>query len=133
MILLAGATALDRASADAALLGQVTQHWFRHLFATRMLRLDPRAAMEQAGWADIRSLMGYAQDVPGFGRGRRDGGTPHNGHRWLWSRSPHLPATTPAVDLGGTQESPVDSWATVRTNLPSKCAPRTTGLPGEPW
>jgi hypothetical protein len=45
MILLAGATALDRASADAALLGQVTQHWFRHLFATRMLRLDPRAAM----------------------------------------------------------------------------------------
>jgi hypothetical protein len=56
--------ARQRAASDADLLGKVTQHWFRHLFATRMLRLDPRAAMEQGGWLDIRSLMGYAQDVP---------------------------------------------------------------------
>jgi hypothetical protein len=54
----------QRAAADAELVGKVTQHWFRHLFATKMLRLDPRAAMEQAGWLDIRSLIGYAQDVP---------------------------------------------------------------------
>jgi site-specific recombinase XerD len=58
------ATARQRAVADAELVAKVTQHWFRHLFATKMLRLDPRAAMEQGGWLDIRSLMGYAQDVP---------------------------------------------------------------------
>lgn len=56
--------ARQRAAADAALIGKVTQHWFRHLFATKMLRLDPRAAMEQGGWLDIRSVIGYAQDVP---------------------------------------------------------------------
>jgi hypothetical protein len=50
------------------LLGRVTQHWFRHLLATRLLRQDPRAAMEQGGWLDIRSVIGYAQDVPAHRR-----------------------------------------------------------------
>src|SRR5262249_7846697 len=45
---------LDQASADAALIGKVTQHWFRHLLATKWLRKDPRAAMEQGGWLDVR-------------------------------------------------------------------------------
>lgn len=58
----------DQAHADAVLLGRVTQHWFRHLLATRLLRLDPRAAMEQGGWLDIRSVIGYAQDVPAHRR-----------------------------------------------------------------
>jgi hypothetical protein len=53
---------------DAVLLGRVTQHWFRHLLATRLLRRDPRAAMEQGGWLDIRSVIGYAQDVPAHRR-----------------------------------------------------------------
>lgn len=52
------------AKADADLLGRVTQHWFRHRLATRMVRLDPRATMEQGGWLDIRSVIGYAHDVP---------------------------------------------------------------------
>lgn len=56
----------QKAAADAALLAKVTQHWFRHLLATRWIRRDPRAAMEQAGWLDIRSVMGYAQDVPEY-------------------------------------------------------------------
>lgn len=54
----------EQAEADAVLLGRVTQHWFRHMLATRLLRKDPRAAMEQGGWLDIRSVIGYAQDVP---------------------------------------------------------------------
>ena len=29
-----------------------------------MMRQDPRAAMEQGGWLDIRSVIGYAHDVP---------------------------------------------------------------------
>jgi hypothetical protein len=53
-----------QAEADAVLLGRVTQHWIRHMLATRLLRKDPRAAMEQGGWLDIRSVIGYAQDVP---------------------------------------------------------------------
>jgi hypothetical protein len=53
-----------KAAADAALIIKMTQHWFRHLLATRMVRQDPRAAMEQGGWLDIRSVMGYAHDVP---------------------------------------------------------------------
>jgi site-specific recombinase XerD len=60
--------ARDQAHADAVLLGRVTQHWFRHLLATRLLRQDPRAAMEQGGWLDIRSVIGYAQDVPAHRR-----------------------------------------------------------------
>jgi len=34
------------------------------MLATHLLRKDPRAAMEQGGWLDIRSVIGYAQDVP---------------------------------------------------------------------
>jgi hypothetical protein len=60
--------ARDRAAADAALIGSVTQHWFRHLMATKWLRKDPRAAMEQGGWLDVRSLIGYSHDVPDYRR-----------------------------------------------------------------
>ncbi len=56
--------ALNQARIDIELLGRVTQHWFRHMLATRLVREDPRAAMEQGGWLDIRSVMAYAHDVP---------------------------------------------------------------------
>ena len=59
----AAAAVIEKAEADASLLGRVTQHWFRHLLATRLIRADPRAAMEQGGWLDIRSVIGYAQDI----------------------------------------------------------------------
>jgi site-specific recombinase XerD len=59
---------LERTQADAALVRKVTQHWFRHLLATKLLRRDPRAAMEQGGWLDIRSVMGYSHDVPEYRR-----------------------------------------------------------------
>jgi site-specific recombinase XerC len=49
--------------ANHRLLGRITQHWFRHLLATRM-RGDIRAAMDQGGWIDERSVMGYTIDVP---------------------------------------------------------------------
>ncbi|MDQ2080517.1 tyrosine-type recombinase/integrase [Xanthobacteraceae bacterium Astr-EGSB] len=55
---------LDQAKSDADLIGRVTQHWFRHLLATRLMRADPRAAMEQGGWLDIRSVIGYSADMP---------------------------------------------------------------------
>jgi hypothetical protein len=58
------AAARDQARADAELLGKVTQHWFRHALATKWVRRDPRATMEQGGWLDIRSVMGYAHDAP---------------------------------------------------------------------
>ncbi|WP_180982428.1 tyrosine-type recombinase/integrase [Methylocella silvestris] len=58
---------LLRARDDARLLRRLTQHWFRHLLATRM-RHDLRAAMEQGGWRDERSILGYIHDVP---EGRR--------------------------------------------------------------
>jgi len=57
--------AIAAAKADAALLGQVTQHWFRHLLATRLLQIgDIRTAMDQGGWIDQRSVMGYSHDAP---------------------------------------------------------------------
>jgi hypothetical protein len=59
---------LDQAGADAALLRRVTQHWFRHRLATLWLRKDPRAAMEQGGWLDIRSVIGYSHDAPEYRR-----------------------------------------------------------------
>jgi integrase len=64
----AAAEARARGEADAALIGKVTQHWFRHRLATVMLRKDPRAAMEQGGWLDIRSVIGYSHDVPEYRR-----------------------------------------------------------------
>jgi hypothetical protein len=45
------------------LIGRFTQHWFRHLLATRFRR-DIRAAMDQGGWLDERSVMGYIIDAP---------------------------------------------------------------------
>jgi site-specific recombinase XerC len=45
------------------LIGRVTQHWFRHLLATRF-RSDIKAAMDQGGWVDERSVMGYTLDAP---------------------------------------------------------------------
>jgi hypothetical protein len=62
----ARAAALDvllQARSDARLLRKVTQHWFRHMLATRM-RHDLKAAMEQGGWRDLKSVMGYIHDVP---------------------------------------------------------------------
>ena len=59
----ADAERMAKLKADHQLLGQVTQHWFRHLLATRM-RGDIRAAMDQGGWIDERSVMGYTIDVP---------------------------------------------------------------------
>ena len=51
--------------ADLELLAQLTPHWFRHLLATNFLASgDLRATMEQGGWRDVRSVMGYAHDVP---------------------------------------------------------------------
>jgi hypothetical protein len=36
------------------------------MLATEMLATagDPKAVMEQGGWDDIRSVMGYAHDIP---------------------------------------------------------------------
>lgn len=64
----AAAEARDQAGADALLIGKVTQHWFRHALAQKMLRRDPRSAMEQGGWLDIRSVMGYSHDAPEYRR-----------------------------------------------------------------
>ena len=41
----------------------MTQHWFRHLLATRF-RGDIKGAMDQGGWIDERSVMGYTLDAP---------------------------------------------------------------------
>jgi hypothetical protein len=55
-----GADALRRQKADdLVILGRMTQHWWRHLLATTLGRLDPKAAMRQGGWKDPRSLSGY--------------------------------------------------------------------------
>jgi site-specific recombinase XerD len=53
------------ARADIALLAQLTPHWFRHLLATNLLAMgDLVSTMEQGGWIDPRSVVGYARDVP---------------------------------------------------------------------
>ena len=60
---------LEAAEADARLLLSVTQHWFRHMLASRMLRIgDLRSAMDQGGWLDVKSVIPYAHDVPDFRR-----------------------------------------------------------------
>lgn len=64
----AATEARDQAGADAALVRKVTQHWFRHALAQKMLRRDPRSAMEQGGWLDVRSVMGYSHDAPEYRR-----------------------------------------------------------------
>jgi hypothetical protein len=58
----AAADLVSKVRADHRLLGRITQHWFRHLLATRM-RGDIRAAMDQGGWVDERSVMGYTHDL----------------------------------------------------------------------
>lgn len=47
------------------LVGQITQHWFRHLLADRLLKsgADIRTVMAQGGWRDPKSVMGYTRDV----------------------------------------------------------------------
>lgn len=63
-------TSIHEARDKAALVTRVTQHWFRHMLATRMLQLgDLRSTMAQGGWLDPRSVMGYAHDVPHHRRG----------------------------------------------------------------
>lgn len=56
------AALVSRLRAEHRLLDRITQHWFRHLLATKM-RGDIRAAMDQGGWIDERSVMGYTIDV----------------------------------------------------------------------
>jgi site-specific recombinase XerD len=58
--------AIMAAKDQAALVASVTQHWFRHKLATEMMSLtgDLRAVMEQGGWRDVDSVMGYIHDVP---------------------------------------------------------------------
>jgi integrase len=54
--------------AEASLMAEVTQHWFRHMLATDMLSAtnnsDIRSVMAQGGWKDPRSVIGYTHDVP---------------------------------------------------------------------
>ena len=53
------------ARSDLSLLGLLTPHWFRHLLATTLLATgDLRSTMEQGGWRDARSVLGYSHDVP---------------------------------------------------------------------
>jgi site-specific recombinase XerD len=53
--------AIYEARREASLIAEITQHWFRHNLATQ---LDLRSAMEQGGWRDITSVMGYKHDIP---------------------------------------------------------------------
>ena len=53
------------ARSDIELLRQLTPHWFRHLLATTMQSSgDLTSTMEQGGWLDARSVLGYTHDVP---------------------------------------------------------------------
>jgi hypothetical protein len=51
-----------RRADDLSLLKRFTQHWFRHHMATQLGRKDPKAAMKQGGWKDMRSVSGYMID-----------------------------------------------------------------------
>ena len=45
----------EQAEADAVLLGWVTQHWFRHMLATRLLRKEPERRWNKGdGWIFAR-------------------------------------------------------------------------------
>jgi len=57
---------LATARSEADLLGQVTQHWFRHHLATTLLEkgADVRTIMDQGGWLDASSALIYAHNVP---------------------------------------------------------------------
>lgn len=54
------------------LVRQVTQHWFRHALATKMMALGGdgalRLTMEQGGWLTAESVLGYIHDVPDLRR-----------------------------------------------------------------
>lgn len=54
----------------ARLIGQITQHWFRHLLADAMLKAgaDIRTVMNQGGWLDQKSVIGYSRDVEEYRR-----------------------------------------------------------------
>jgi site-specific recombinase XerD len=54
-----------RLRADARLVAQVTQHWFRHMLSTSLLSrgTDLRTVMSQGGWRDPRSALRYAHTV----------------------------------------------------------------------
>ena len=54
---------MAEARAAHRLIGRITQHWFRHMLATSF-RGDIKAAMDQGGWRDERSVMGYISDAP---------------------------------------------------------------------
>jgi len=58
------------AKGQAKLLRQVTQHWLRHWFATyaQAAGMPLRLVMEQGGWRDERSVLGYQHDVPAVRR-----------------------------------------------------------------
>jgi site-specific recombinase XerD len=58
---------LDQAEADAVLVGRVTQHWFRHMLATRLLRKDPRAAMEQGDGSIFGPQSAMRRTCPSIG------------------------------------------------------------------
>jgi hypothetical protein len=54
--------------ADAALIGKVTQHWFRHRHYTPCY-VGISTQMEQGGSLDVRrSVIGYSDDVPEYRR-----------------------------------------------------------------
>lgn len=62
----ADAETANKLKADARLVSSVTQHWFRHLLATSMLSsgADVRSVMDQGGWRDLGTMLGYSHDVP---------------------------------------------------------------------
>lgn len=61
---------IAKAKDEAGLIGEITQHWFRHNLATSMLSTgDLRSVMDQGGWLDPKSVLGYAHDVPERRRG----------------------------------------------------------------
>jgi len=81
--------AIAAAKDQAALVAEVTQHWFRHKLATEMMSRsgDLRAVMEQGGWRDVDSVMGYIHDVDGL-HPRRAGAAPRIDRRAADRRDP---------------------------------------------
>lgn len=56
----------DQYRTEARLIQRFTQHWLRHWFATygRAMGMSRKEVMNQAGWADERSLERYEHDIP---------------------------------------------------------------------
>jgi site-specific recombinase XerD len=61
---------IKEAKSSASLVERVTQHWFRHLMANRLLKsgADIKTVMAQGGWLDPKSVIGYSHDVPDYRR-----------------------------------------------------------------